>query len=256
MTKPAEYPDQLRAAFLGLSVIPVAALQATNYWFQESLERTSTLAAAVITSVALARSAASARPRAGGSRRQPDLAPEVLARELLEAARGYVRAMVNLPHDSSTYFTGQLERQLEVLQLKPDVTTNFESYMRAELDRVFGEFDRLAVFARTEMTSRPRVRKIRDLVKEIDRLRTHAGKVRDEIKAKERRPDLEASTRVLALGEARLKLESAFRDAANLLPAGRRPPTTVKGMAERLEERTRAVLRRRRNGKEETQGRK
>src|SRR6266849_478662 len=150
MAERTDYADNLREALLALALIPVAGLQTASYWLKESLERTSTLSADVIASTALARVALPA------SRTDTDPAPDpvadVLAQDLLDAGRAYVRSMVRLPADSAIYFSGELERHLNALlqRIQPDAATDLGSYVDGELQRLLLELDRLSVVARAE----------------------------------------------------------------------------------------------------------
>jgi hypothetical protein len=251
MARPADYADTFREVYLTLALIPVAGLHTAVYWWTESLERTSRLATDVIATTALARSGqgAGAVPRG-----HPDPAADVLARELLDSSRTYVRAMVSLPADSAIYFTGEVERRLDALRqhLLPDAAVDLEAYIGTELQRVLDELDRLSVIARAAAgrgseRPRPRARRSHPVVDEIERLRTRVRTARDGLERPGARRGVEAiaepSARPLKLERARFKLETAFREAATLLPRRRRAPLTVASMGRLLGELAAAAVR-------------
>ena len=224
MAERTDYTDDLRAALLALALIPVAGLQTASYWFRESLERASSLATDLITTTALARAALPA------SRTDADPIADVLAHDLLDAGRAYVRAMVRLPADSAIYFSGELERRLNALlqRIQPDAATDLGSYVDGELRRLLLELDRLSVVARAEAarTARKTTREApqsrsQEVVDEIDNLRKQTKGVRDKLPPRrldqapvEARDD---ELRALALQKARTKLRQALEDSAELL---------------------------------------
>ena len=224
MAERTDYTDNLRAALLALALIPVAGLQTASYWLRESLERASSLATDVITTTALARKALPA------SRTDADPIADVLAQDLLDAARAYVRSMVRLPADSAIYFTGELERRLNALlqRIQPDAATDLGSYVDGELQRVLLELDRLSVVARAEVDRTARTPTVGapktppgEVIHEIDELRKQTKGVRDKLAPRgldkapvEARDD---GLRALALQKARTKLQQALDDSAAFL---------------------------------------
>jgi hypothetical protein len=224
MTERMDYTDNLRAALLALALIPVAGLQTASYWLRESLERASSLATDVITTTALARKALPA------IRTDADPIADVLAQDLLDAGRAYVRSMVRLPADSAIYFTGELERRLNALlqRIQPDAATDLGSYVDGELQRVLLELDRLSVVARAEAGRTERTPTVgaqkpppREVIDEIDELRKQTKGVRDKLAPRgldkapvEARDD---GLRALDLQKARTKLQQALDDSATFL---------------------------------------
>jgi hypothetical protein len=188
MARRRDAADDLRDALLSLALIPIAGLHTASYWFKETLERSSKLGTDLIASTALGRTGG-----AGGAGPVSAAVADVLSRDLLEAARNYVRAMVSLPTDAAIHFTGELERRLQALlaQLQPDATTDLDSYVGAELARLLHELDRLALIARSE-AARPSTLARRTgggvpatpasdahpLTRKIEGLRARAGAVR------------------------------------------------------------------------------
>lgn len=224
MAERTDYTDNLRAALLALALIPVAGLQTASYWLRESLERTSSLSTDVITTTALARAALPA------SRTDADPIADVLAQDLLDAGRAYVRSMVRLPADSAIYFSGELERRLNALlqRIQPDASTDLGSYVDGELQRLLLELDRLSVVARAEAGRTARTTEVRapktrpqEVVDQIDDLRKQTKGVRDKLAP--RRLDIapvdarDDRLRALALQKARTKLQQALDDSAALL---------------------------------------
>jgi hypothetical protein len=227
MPKRANYVDGLRDILLALAIVPIAGLHAASYWLRESLERTARLATDAMATTSLARSAL-----LKGARNKPvdDPTADVLAHDLLEAARTYVRGMVRLPADSGIYFTEELERRLNALLLKiqPDAQTDLDSYVDVELERLLSELDRLYLVARAEagragrrgLTSKEQAR--RRLVRRLDGLRTQTKRVRaglsptpaDKISLEAPR---RGRLRALEVYRARTKVEQALRDA-HLVP--------------------------------------
>jgi hypothetical protein len=151
MADEADYADRLRETLLALALVPLAGLATAAFWARESLDRTSRLGGDVVASTALARFT-----RARSADGRPDPAAEVLALDLLEAARTYVRAMVRLPADAGVYFTGELEQRFNALleRIRPEPDKNLTAFADAELQQLSQEVDRLLVIARTE-ASRP-----------------------------------------------------------------------------------------------------
>lgn len=226
MTRRPDYADNLRDAFLALALVPIAGLHTATYWYKESLERTSKLAGDVIATTALARSVHRTN---SGEAADDDATVDVLARDLLDSARLYVRSMIRLPADSALYFTGELERRLEALlqKIRPDASTDLEAFVADDLDRLLKELDRLCVVARAEAgrAARDRVPKkaerYQELVGAIDRLRNETQSERKRIHPERTKPDLEVpgpSAPVdLELERARLKLHTALRELLELL---------------------------------------
>ena len=245
MAERTDYTDNLRAALLALALIPVAGLQTASYWLRESLERTSTLSTDVIATTALARAALPA------SRTDADLAPnpipDVLAQDLLDAGRAYVRSMVRLPADSAIYFSGELERRLNALlqRIQPDASTDLRSYVDGELQRLLLELDRLSVVARAEAGRRARTTAVgapktrpREVVREIDELRKQTKGVRDKLAR--RRSDMalgdarDDRLRALDLQKARTKLQQALDDSEALLQGDKEALAKVRALIEYL----------------------
>jgi hypothetical protein len=225
MPKRPDYADSLRDIYLALALIPIAALHTGTYWLKESLERTSRFATEVAATASLARAPL---PRAGEA---GDLVADVLARDLVEAARAYVGAVVRLPADSGIYFTEELERRRNALlgQIQPDAATDLEGYVDGELERLLAEFDRLSLIVRAEegragrRPSRATGRR-KKLGDEITALRATTQGVRDKLKPQ--RPDtvsldVPADHRLRALNvyKARTRIKQALREAEALLPA-------------------------------------
>jgi hypothetical protein len=224
MTRRPEYADSLRDAFLALALVPIAGLHTATYWFKESLERTSTLAGDVIATTALARSVD--RATAGEAYTdEADTTVDVLARDLVESARTYVRSMVRLPADSALFFTGELERRLEALlrKIRPDASTDLEAFVADDLGRLLNELDRLCVVARAEAGRElepERAARYRELVQAIDTLRDATRSTRKGMAPGRPNPDLEmprpASPTRLELEKARLKVDAAVRELVDL----------------------------------------
>ena len=230
MAKRTDYADNLREALLALALIPVAGLQTVNYWLNESIERTVTLATDVIASTALARAALHI------TRSEVDLASDpvadVLAQDLLDAGRLYVRGMVRLPADSAIYFTGELERHLNELlrRIQPDAATDLESYVGGELDRLLLELDRLSVTARAEEgRAEARPTAVADSKTRPHEIGDKIAGLRNEMKAVRDRLDQQRShaapvqaredtrLRTLDLQKARTRLRQALDSSEALL---------------------------------------
>jgi hypothetical protein len=148
MADEADYADRLRETLLALTLVPLAGFATASFWLRESLDRASRLGGDVVASTALARVT-----RARGADGRPDPAAEVLALDLLEAARGYVRSMVRLPADAGVYFTGELEQRFNALleRIRPEPATNLTAFADTELQQLSQEVDRLLVIARAEV---------------------------------------------------------------------------------------------------------
>jgi len=219
MANHKDYADSLRDAFQALALIPVAGLDSASFWFKEWLDRTTQLTTAVVSSVALARSAKAIRGRGG------DPAADVLAQDLVEASRAFVRSMVSLPADTAIYFTGDFERQLAALlqQLQPDASTDLPAFAAGELQRLVEEFDRLSLTVRVEALKRSRRASDRRLVTAIDGIRAQVKQLSDGIKVNAAEPlslAPAARRRLLALNaqKARTLLQDALRQIEGLLP--------------------------------------
>src|SRR5215470_8196874 len=119
MADQADYADRLRETLLVVALVPLAGFASAVYWLRETLDRTSRLGGDVIASTALARFT-------GGKGGRPDAATELLATDLLEASRTYLRAMVRLPGDVGVYFTGELEQRFNALlqRIRPEAEKN------------------------------------------------------------------------------------------------------------------------------------
>jgi hypothetical protein len=231
MTRRPDYADSLRDAFLALALVPIAGLHTATYWFKESLERTSKLAGDVIATTALARSVHSATS-GGAYTDEADATVDVLARDLVDSARTYLRSMIRLPADSALYFTGELERRLGALlqKIRPDASTDLEAFVADDLDRLLNELDRLCVVARAEAGREARERmpnkadRYHQLVQAIDRLRDTTQTERKQMNPGRTSPDLEmpspSAPAGLDLERARLKLETALRELLELLAKG------------------------------------
>ncbi len=230
MAERTDYADNLREVLLALALIPVAGLQAASYWLKESLERTSTLSTDVIASTALARAALPASRT--DTDPTPDPVADVLAQDLLDAGRAYVRSVVRLPADAAIYFSGQLERHLNALlqRIQPDAATDLGSYVDGELQRLLLELDRLSVVARAEARRTARTTAVgapntrpREVADKIDELRKQTQGVRDTLAP--RGSDMapvdaheDDRLRALDLQKARTKLQHALDDSEALLP--------------------------------------
>jgi hypothetical protein len=229
MGKQPDYADRLRESLLALALVPIAGLDTASYWLRESLDRTTRFSAEVIGSTALARFTRSSVAQASGG---SDPVADVLAQDLLDAARTYVRSMVRLPADSGIYFTGELERRLNALleQIQPEVEQDLEGYADMELERILHEVDRLFVVVRAEAKRSasvtapgPQATRRTKLVAAIDSLRT---------RVREARPDLSDTPRVVPTLEipadpnlrafnaqkARTKLLQTLREVRALVP--------------------------------------
>jgi len=235
MADDAEYADRLRETLLALTIIPIAAFDTATYWLKESLDRSSRLGADLVLSTTLARFTQAAE--VGDN---PDPVAEVLAADVLEAARLYVRSMVRLPADAGVYFTGELERRLSGLleRIQPEATKDLEAHVDLELQRVLQELDRLFVVVRTE-TRRRRRREaeryegaeakppVSALESRIDELRKRVRDARPEKGAQTRArlsvdapldDRVEGFTRARAQTRARARLHEALREATALIP--------------------------------------
>jgi hypothetical protein len=237
MADQAEYADRLRETLLALAIVPIAGFDAATYWLKESLERTSRFGADVIASTALARFT---RPSQSGAGTEPDPVAEVLARDLLDAARIYVRSMVRLPADSGVYFTGELERRLNALleRIQPVAQRDPEAYADAELQRLLQELDRLFVVVRagarrSAPASSPPYKEgagplVADtLVANIDALRKGVRAARPKLAERKAAPlsldaaaggPVDALRAARAQTKARTRLRQALRDAEALVP--------------------------------------
>lgn len=243
MTDEADYADRLRETLLALAIVPLAGFETATYWLTESLDRTSRFGADVLASTALARFT---RPRqseptgseAGG---QPDPVAEVLARDLLDTARIYVRSMVRLPADAGVYFTGELERRLNDLleRIQPEAEKDLDAYVDTEMQRLLQELDRLFVAVRAQArrsVSAPSEGDEAGLVNQptADKLVEDVDALRKRVRAA-RPPQGEAARRRLVVEgpaagteeafriarahtRARMRLRQAVRDAEALVP--------------------------------------
>jgi hypothetical protein len=242
MARRRDSADDLRDAFLAVALIPVAGLHTASYWFKETLERTSKLATGVVATTTLARSAAP-----DGRRPRSAAVVDVLARDLFDSARAYVRGMVSLPADSAIYFTGELERRLDALlaQIQPSLNGNLDRYVEGELKRVLNELDRLALVVRSEVgrpsfpSRRAGARALRaprragahPLVRKIESLRTQTSAIRGRLQPGRAeavslaRGDARA-LRALDLRKARAKFRDALEQAEALL--GKRDRASLK----------------------------
>jgi len=149
MADQADYADRIRETFLALALVPLAGFATATFWLRESLDRTSKLGGDVVASTALARFT---RARPDTDRGKPDPATEVLALDLLESARTYVRSMVRLPADAGVYFTGELEQRFNALiqRIQPEPEQNLIAYADTQLQQLAQEVERLLMIARTE----------------------------------------------------------------------------------------------------------
>jgi len=149
MADQADYADRLRETLLALALVPLAGYATASFWLRESLDRTSKLGGDVVASTALARFT---RARPDTDRGKPDPATEVLALDLLESARTYVRSMVRLPADAGVYFTGELEQRFNALiqRIQPEPEQNLIAYADTQLQQLAQEVERLLMIARTE----------------------------------------------------------------------------------------------------------
>jgi hypothetical protein len=149
MADQADYADRLRETLLALALVPLAGYATASFWLRESMDRTSKLGGDIVASVALARFT---RARPDTDRGKPDPATEVLALDLLESARTYVRSMVRLPADAGVYFTGELEQRFNALleRIQPQPEQNLIAYADTQLQQLAQEVERLLMFARTE----------------------------------------------------------------------------------------------------------
>lgn len=259
MAKRKRYADNLRDAFLALALIPVAGLHTASFWFKESLERTSSLATEIVTSTALARFAISA----DSSETRPtedDPTADVLAQDLVDAARTYVRSMVKLPADSAIYFTGNLERNLTALlpQIQPDAETDLAAYVTGELERLGQEADRLSLVARaavqhpgrrsqatgrgkrrrtkTERANDVLLKTIKDLRESLGTSTKTVGKLvtPDQSAVPSRSAAAKRRLRALNTQKARAALEGALRDMEALLPGHTRNLAKVRSVIKDL----------------------
>lgn len=241
MGKRPDYADRLRESLLALAIVPIAGLDTASYWLKESFDRTTRFGAEVIGSTALARFT---RPSDAAAAGGTDPVADVLAEDLLDAARTYVRSMVRLPADSGIYFTGELERRLNALleQIQPEVEKDLEGYADTELERILHEVDRLFVVVRAEAkrstsaktTGRQAARR-QKLVADIDSLRARVRDARPDLSDTPRTvPTLEVPAdddlRAFNAQKARTKLLQTLRDVRALLPHDQ---ATVEGI-ERL----------------------
>jgi hypothetical protein len=149
MADQADYADRLRETFLALALVPLAGFATATFWLRESLDRTSKLGGDVVASTALVRFT---RARPDTDRGKPDPATEVLALDLLESARTYVRSMVRLPADAGVYFTGELEQRFNALleRIQPEPEQNLIVYADTQLQQLAHELERLLIIARAE----------------------------------------------------------------------------------------------------------
>src|SRR5262249_54392271 len=154
-----------------------------------------------------------------------DPAADVLAQDLVEASRAFVRSMVSLPADTAIYFTGDLERQLAALlqQLQPEASTNLPAFTADELQRLVEEFDRLSLTVHAEALKHPRRANERSLATTVEEIRARVKQVSGEIKVKAAEPlslTPAARRRLLALNaqKARALLQDALRQVEGLLP--------------------------------------
>jgi len=259
LAKRKRYADNLRDAFLALALIPVAGLHTASFWFKESLERTSSLATEIVTSTALARFAISA----DSSETRPtedDPTADVLAQDLVDAARTYVRSMVKLPADSAIYFTGNLERNLTALlpQIQPDAETDLAAYVTGELERLGQEADRLSLVARaavqhpgrrsqatgrgkrrrtkTERANDVLLKTIKDLRESLGTSTKTVGKLvtPDQSAVPSRSAAAKRRLRALNTQKARAALEGALRDMEALLPGHKRNLAKVRSVIKDL----------------------
>lgn len=259
MAKRKRYADNLRDAFLALALIPVAGLHTASFWFKESLERTSSLATEIVTSTALARFAISA----DSSETRPtedDPTADVLAQDLVDAARTYVRSMVKLPADSAIYFTGNLERNLTALlpQIQPDAETDLAAYVTGELERLGQEADRLSLVARaavqhpgrrsqatgrgkrrrtkTERANDVLLKTIKDLRESLGTSTKTVGKLvtPDQSAVPSRSAAAKRRLRALNTQKARAALEGALHDMEALLPGHKRNLAKVRSVIKDL----------------------
>jgi hypothetical protein len=227
MGKQPDYADRLRESLLALALVPIAGLDTASYWLKESLDRTTRFGAEVIGSTALARFTRSTDARAAGG---TDPVADVLAQDLLDAARTYVRSMVRLPADSGIYFTGELERRLNALleQIQPEVEQDLEGYADMELERILHEVDRLFVVVRAEArrsasaTAAQTSRRTK-LIADIDGLRARVRDARPDLSDTPRAvPTLEIpadpNLRAFNAQKARTKLLQTLRDVRALVP--------------------------------------
>lgn len=245
-TRP-DYADQLRDSLLALAVVPLAGFDTATYWLKETFERTSRFGADVVASAALARFT---QPRDAAAERGPDPVADVLARDLLDSARTYVRSMVRLPADSGVYFTGEIERRLNALleQIQPEAEKDLEAYADAELQRLLQELDRLFVVVRAEArragsATADEALKSRQnaLLNRIDDLRTGIKNARAKLAGERREvpsltvPGEEDRLRALKVQKARIRLLQALRDAQILLPGDQAALEGIERLIEYLE---------------------
>jgi hypothetical protein len=242
LAKRKTYADNLRDAFLALALVPVAGLHTASFWFKESLERTSRLAAEIVTTIALARSATPA-DSSETRRTADDPTADVLAQDLVGAAQTYVRSMVRLPGDSAIYFTGELERTHAalLLQIQPDADTDPATYVAGELERLGQEVDRLLLVARAAaQQSRGRMTESKTneiLLKKVDGLRMsvkantkEVGKLLppDQLAFISRGAMARRRLRVLNTQKARAALQGALREMEPLLPGHKQKESLTK----------------------------
>jgi len=258
MADEADHADRLRETLLAVALVPLAGYATAAFWLRESLDRTAKLGGDVVASVALARFT---RTRPGTDRGRPDPASELLALDLLESARTYVRSMVRLPADAGVYFTGELEARFNALleRIQPEAEKNLIAYADTQLQQLRQEVDRLLVLARAEVgrplpAALPRVkgkraratalkqlranrRAAETLIERVEGLRRLVERARPK-EGEQTRADLALDTTVAGVTErftaarartrARVRLQEALREAETLVPGKKKQIARLK----------------------------
>ena len=162
------YADRLRDAWLMLAQVPVAGAHATDYYWQQWVERTSAFLSRVNTRVALAR---------------PPVMADVLSEDLLDASATFVQEMVSLPSETAQYFNRRVEQMVREIteQLQPGASADLKAYLAAELEKLSVEVDRLRQVAATEAERRPDARGPGPGVAELRAIQRALARSRDAI---------------------------------------------------------------------------
>jgi hypothetical protein len=190
----AEYVDHLREAFLALATVPLAGFDTASYCLRETLDRASRLGSDVLAATVRVRAPRARRGRPAASAAD---SADVLARELFDAARLYLRSMARLPGDAGIYFTGEMARRLT--EMEP-ADTDLGGQVSADLENLVRELDRLIVTIRSAAGSAiPRGQAREALARSVERLRANGrGVLKNVRETRTRSIDDRRAARTLA----------------------------------------------------------
>src|SRR5712691_4160844 len=135
-----DYADAWRDAWATLAQIPVAGLLATDYFYQQWVERSSSYLSQVSTRIALARPATALTAGA-----DDNVMADVLTEDLIAVTRDVVRDLVTLPGEAAEYFNRHLADLVGgvLARVQPDAQTDARTYVINELEKLNAELYRL-----------------------------------------------------------------------------------------------------------------